>query len=241
MIEITNLSFSYNSSQRVLNNITLKVNKSEVISIIGKSGCGKTTLLNLISGLLQVKNGKIKVINSEISYLTQRPTLLSYRNAFENAILGLELRNNSKDISTSEVKSLFSLFGLKDALSQFPNELSGGMKQRVGLIQTIAIDSDIYLLDEPFSAIDRNTLLIVEDHLWQLFNNKGATAVLVTHDIEQAISFSDRILLLSSDPGTIVYDQIFAQEYIDLPPSKRKTSPFFSEYLFEIVKKFSEL
>ncbi|MEA5006477.1 Taurine import ATP-binding protein TauB [bioreactor metagenome] len=241
MIEIEKLMFAYANEIKVINNLSIIVRQGEIVSFLGKSGCGKSTLLNLISGLLPIQEGSIEISNSEISYLTQKPTLLSYRNSYENALLGLELKNNTNTKSRTEIENLFSLFGLKDATLKHPNELSGGMKQRVGIIQSILVDADIYLLDEPFTAIDRNTLMDIENHLWNLFKTNGSTAILVNHDLEQAVSFSDRIIMLSSNPGTIVYDQTFPSDFIKLRPSERKNSLHYSEYLFEVVKRFSEL
>lgn len=240
MIQVKRLKKCYNDTT-VLNNVSFDIPQNNFVSFLGKSGCGKSTLLNMISGLLPIQEGSIETSNSEISYLTQKPTLLSYRNSYENALLGLELKNNAIAKSRNEIEDLFSLFGLKDATLKYPNELSGGMKQRVGIIQSILVDADIYLLDEPFTSIDRNTLMDIQNHLWDMFKEKGSTAILVNHDLEQVVSFSDRIIMLSSNPGTIVYDQIFPSDFIKLRPSERKNSPAYSEYLFEVVKKFSEL
>ncbi len=240
MIQVKRLKKCYNNTS-VLSNVSFDIPQNNFVSFLGKSGCGKSTLLNLISGLLPIQEGSIETSNSEISYLTQKPTLLSYRNSYENALLGLELKNNTNTKSRTEIENLFSLFGLKDATLKYPSELSGGMKQRVGIIQSILVDAEIYLLDEPFTAIDRNTLLEIENHIWNLFKTNGSTAILVNHDLEQAVSFSDRIIMLSSNPGTIVYDQTFPSDFVKLRPSERKNSPHYSEYLFEVVKKFSEL
>lgn len=240
-IKICNLSFNYIYQKNIISCLSSTITDGQMVSFLGKSGCGKSTLLNLISGLLPIQEGSIETSNSEISYLTQKPTLLSYRNSYENALLGLELKNNTKTKSRTEIEELFSLFGLENATLKYPNELSGGMKQRVGIIQSILVDADIYLLDEPFTAIDRNTLMDIENHLWNLVKTNGSTAILVNHDLEQAVSFSDRIIMLSSNPGTIVYDQTFPSDFIKLRPSERKNSPHYSEYLFEVVKRFSEL
>lgn len=239
---ISELFFKYaNTNQNVICIQELSFSDSQVVSILGKSGCGKSTLLNLISGALPIQEGSIEITNSEISYLTQKPTLLSYRNSYENALLGLELKNTAISKSRSEIEKLFAIFGLDDATLKYPNELSAGMKQRVGIIQTILVDANIYLLDEPFTAIDRNTLIDIENHIWNLFKTNLSTAILVNHDLEQAVSFSDRIIMLSSNPGTVVYDQTFPSDFIKLRPSERKNSPLYSEYLFEIVKNFSRL
>jgi ABC-type nitrate/sulfonate/bicarbonate transport system ATPase subunit len=239
MIRIKDIWKRFNNNL-VLGGISLNIQNDTIVSIIGKSGCGKSTLLNLIAGLLKAEEGNIYLSNSELSYLTQKPTLLSYRNSYENAILGLELRNDTDCKSRKEIENLFALFGLEHTLYKYPNELSGGMKQRIGIIQTILIDSEIYLLDEPFTAIDRNTLVKIENYIWNLLKKKGAIAIFVNHDLEQAISFGDRVIILSSNPGTIVYDQSFSSDYSKLSPSERKDSPFYSKYLLDIVKKFSE-
>jgi len=235
-----NVSFSYNSETEVLKNISFEID-NKTIGIIGKSGCGKTTLLNLISGLLIPDEGKVNKNGKDIAYLSQKPVLLQYRNSFENALLGVELRNKYNDQIAEKLDKLFSLFHLNDAQKLFPNELSGGMKQRVGIVQTLLIESDIYLLDEPFNATDRNTLSRIEKYIWNTFKEKQCPAIIVTHDIEQALLISDRIIMLSSNPGTIVFDRTYPKDFCKTEPALRKKHPEFNNYLIEIVKEFSEL
>lgn len=240
MIEIKNLRKAYNSSE-ILKDINLTIDKDLIVAFIGKSGCGKTTLLNLLSGLIHVSSGEIESSFKQVSYLTQKPVLLSYRNGFENAILGSELRNDIIGDSKNDVPKLFDLFDLKDALNKFPKELSGGMKQRIGIIQTMLINAELYLLDEPFNAIDRNALLKIEKYIWETLKGKRASGIIVTHDIEQALLMSDRIIMLSSNPGTIVFDKKYPEEYCKIAPSERKEYPQFNNYLIEVVKEFSKL
>jgi len=248
VLTIESISFFFDKKEQILKDILFYLNKSEVISIIGKSGCGKTTLLNLIAGLLTPTKGSI-VLDTlpllkpsvKISYLTQTPSLLPYRTALENAYLGLELRNelnqNTKDI----VKTYFSYFNLNEAKDKYPMELSGGMIQRVGIIQTISVNSLIYLLDEPFSAIDRHNTEKIEDFLWEEKEKNQSSYLVITHDLEQAISISDRVLVLKSNPGEIFQELRFDEEYTKLIPSSRKKHPKHSQYLYELVKIFSEL
>ncbi|MDO9256940.1 MAG: ABC transporter ATP-binding protein [Bacteroidales bacterium] len=243
MIQLEDIQKSFNSTI-VLNDINLSIHSNTIVTIIGKSGCGKTTLLNIIAGIYEPTKGEIRIHKNReeaVVYLTQKPTLLSYRTAYENALLGVEIRNSIDSNTIVTRQELFNLFGLSDAETKYPNELSGGMKQRVGVIQSILIESDIYLLDEPFNAIDRNTLRKVEKKLWERFKEKNSSVVLVTHDIEQAILMSDRILMLSSNPGNIVYDLNFSDEFSKLEPGKRKDTPEFNEYLIDIVKKIGTL
>lgn len=240
-MKLNNITYSFANQDTILKGVSICFSHNKLVSIVGKSGCGKSTLLNLMSGLLIPEVGTINIEGKTISYLTQKPTLLSYRNSLENALLGLELKRETERKSKEDIIELFSLFELNDALDKYPNELSGGMKQRVGIIQTILMDADLYLLDEPFTAIDRNTLIKIENFIWKLFRDKGATAIIVNHDLEQSILFSDRVVMLSSNPGTVVYDLSFSDEFIKLSPSERKLSPLYSDYLLDIVKKFSEL
>lgn len=159
MIKFSHVSFTYDSSHNILSDVSFNIENTQIVSIIGNSGCGKTTLLNLIAGVLTPTKGDIKTSYSNIAYLMQDVTLLPYKTTWENTFLACILRkipvNDKKDVATK----LFTLFNIEtEALSKFPKELSGGMKQRIGLIQTLFTDASLFLLDEPFNAIDINAL-----------------------------------------------------------------------------------
>jgi ABC-type nitrate/sulfonate/bicarbonate transport system ATPase subunit len=222
-----------------LSNFSYSAKKNDIITILGSSGCGKSTLLNLISGLLSPNSGEI-IVNGTVSFLTQYITLLSYRTAYENTLLACELRNTKTTRIEERANKLFELFKLDEsAKRKFPKELSGGMQQRIGLIQTLLTDANIYLLDEPFKEIDRTTGLVIQDYIWKRFKENLSTGFIVTHDIEQAVLISDRILLLSAKkpPEEIEFEKCFAE----LIPEKRLKSDYYNKYMLCCIKKLSEL
>lgn len=232
MIEISNINFQYSNRDIILNNFSAQFKKGQIVSIVGNSGCGKSTLLNLIAGLLKPNSGIIKH-TGELAYLTQIPTLLSYKTAFENALLACELRNILSMAKISEADSLFQQFNLTNSSkNKFPNELSGGMKQRIGLIQTMLIDSDIYLFDEPFNAIDKGTVFKIQNYLWDKIKNTNTIAILVTHDFEQAVLTSDQVICLPQ--GSFIN---FDKEFTSQPPQERHTSKGYSDYLLQLFRK----
>jgi len=238
VIDIANINFSFPNNP-IFTDFSCAFNENEITTIIGNSGCGKSTLLNLISGLLVPSTGKID-ISTSISFLTQYLTLLPYLNAYENALLACELRNIKTEQKESEANELFDLFKLsKQAKSKFPQELSGGMQQRVGLIQTLLVDSNVYLLDEPLKEIDRATGLIIQNYIWHKLKEKYLSALIVTHDIEQAILISDKIFFLSANQP--IEEFIFEKDFVLLNPVERLESNRYNEYMFHTIKKLSTL
>jgi ABC-type nitrate/sulfonate/bicarbonate transport system ATPase subunit len=238
MIKLSNIYFFFQSNSSLFSGLSYSVGKNEIISIIGYSGCGKSTLLNLLSGLLAPNSGNIK-INGDISYLTQNVTLLDYRTAFENSLLACELRNILTNEKIVKANMLFNLFKLgNEVKSKFPTELSGGMKQRIGLIQTLLVDSEIYLLDEPFNAIDRSTNLLIQNYIWNTFKTKLSTGLIVTHDLEQAVLMSDKVLILLNNSKIV--ELVFNKEFKNLSPNSRQGSSLSDQYLIEIIKTLNE-
>jgi ABC-type nitrate/sulfonate/bicarbonate transport system ATPase subunit len=238
MIDIQNLHFSF-AVHPVFTNFSYAARENEIIAIVGSSGCGKSTLLNLISGLLSPDAGEITV-NGSVSFLTQYITLLPYRTAYENALLACELRNTKTTQSEKRADELFELFKLdKSAKNKFPKELSGGMQQRTGLIQTLLTDANIYLLDEPFKEIDRTTTLIVQDYIWKRLKENLSAGLIVTHDIEQAVLVSDRILMLSAKKPS--EEIMFEKDFAELIPGERLKSDYYTDYMLCVIKKLSEL
>lgn len=192
IVEIENLSKTYHSiNGEVLSieNISLQVKEGEFISILGSSGCGKSTILNILSGLDKKYKGKIKFNknNIVIGYMLQDDSLFDWLNVYENTILGLKVQKKLNKENIKYVKSLLKKYGLKDFMYKYPHSLSGGMRQRVALIRTLAIKPDILLLDEPFSALDYMTRLQVSDDVYNIIKNENKTAIMVTHDIAEAI------------------------------------------------------
>lgn len=247
-LKVEDISFSYNSEITVIKDLNMMLDSNNILSIVGKSGCGKTTIFNLMAQLLTPQKGSIYLQNitlnqptNKISYLTQTPTFLPFRTAFENACLSLELRGELNIQSKKHVKRLFEDFNLKNTENKYPHELSGGMKQRIGIIQSISVNSLVYLLDEPFTAIDRRNTEIIEDVIWKKKNKDKSSFIIITHDLERAVSMSDKIIILDSNPGQVYQELKFDKDYTDLIPSKRNKHPKHSQYLFELVKSFSEL
>lgn len=239
IIKVDSVSFAYNEDLFILEDFSYKVYRGDVITIVGESGCGKSTILNLISKLLEPKIGNIS-INGDIAYMTQSVTMLPYKTALENSLLACELRGDLSDETIKKSKKMFQDFGLNSqAMQKFPKELSGGMKQRVGLIQTLLIDTDIYLFDEPFNAIDHKTVVKIQDVFFQRIRGNKC-AIIVTHDLEQAILYSSRVLILSSTAGKYK-EIIFASDFVSLIPTERKKSSLYSEYLYSVINLLGDI
>lgn len=192
---------------RVLAGISMDIYKQEFVSIVGPSGCGKSTIFNIIAGLLDPSSGQILVggesINAStghVGYMMQRDLLLPWRTIVDNVTLGLEVKGMNKKDSTELAMSYLKRYNLDGFAKSYPSMLSGGMRQRVALIRTLVTEPDIILLDEPFSALDYQTRLILEDEILSILKNEGKTGVLITHDIEEAISVSDRVFVMSNRP-----------------------------------------
>lgn len=213
IIEIKNVSLTYHSQKfetLALNNLDLSVSKGEFVSIVGPSGCGKTTILSIISGLLKPSSGNVLVNglkpdlkNTECGYMFQKDNLLPWRNIEKNIFLGLEIQHKNTKENKEYALNLLNKYGLGEFAKKRPDELSGGMRQRVALIRTLALKPNILLLDEPFSALDFQTRLEVCDDVANIIKNEKKTAILVTHDLNEAISMSDRIIVLTSRPAKV--------------------------------------
>lgn len=228
--------FSDKGETQALSDITFDVNKGEFISIVGPSGCGKTTILSIIAGLIKPTSGSLTLgdkSKSYVGYMFQKDNLLEWRTILGNVYLGLELQKTKTKENIEYVNSLLKKYNLWEFKDKYPRELSGGMRQRVALIRTLALKPTILLLDEAFSALDYQTRLDVCNDVYSIIKEEGLTAILVTHDISEAISMSDRIVILSNRPATIknILD-------IDLKkfgtPLDRRESPKSHEY-FETI------
>ena len=212
ILEISNLKKIYhdkNSEITAIDNISLLVKDKEFVSIVGPSGCGKSTLLSILSGLEEKSGGDILLDkNLKVGYMLQKDSLFPWRTILENCLVGLEVTNTLNDTSKKRVIRLLETYGLKDFMNKYPDSLSGGMRQRVALIRTLATDPDILFLDEPFSALDYVTRLALSDDLYRIIKNEGKTAIMVTHDLAEAISLSNRIVVLSKRPAKVkcIYD-----------------------------------
>lgn len=226
---------SVNGETLAVSNLNFSVQAGEFLSIVGPSGCGKSSLLSMLAGLITPSHGKISV-NGEIGYMLQKDYLLEWRTIRNNALLGLEIQNKLTPENIAFVEALLDQYGLSDFKEHYPYQLSGGMRQRVALIRTLAIRPDILLLDEPFSALDYQTRLSVSDEIGSIIRKEGKTAILVSHDISEAISLADRVVVLSSRPAHVkrIYDiHLSIDEY---SPIKAREAPEFREYFNAIWK-----
>ena len=221
LLEIKSLSKIYHDKDKellALDNISFNVKTGEFISIVGPSGCGKSTILSIIIGLLDKSSGEINfnIDNPKIGYMLQEDCLLPWKTVFDNALLGLKIKNKLNKESKKRVEDLLIKYGLKDFINSYPEELSGGLKQRVALIRTLAINPDILLLDEPFSALDYQTRLSLSNDIKNILDKEKKTAIMVTHDIAEAISMSDKVIIISKRPGTV-------QKIIDIKLENKKS------------------
>lgn len=239
LLEADNVGLIYHQPDGetlAVDNISFSVNRGEFLSIVGPSGCGKTSILSMIAGLISPSRGTITLHSHyRPGYMLQRDHLLDWRTVEGNVLLGLQVKGIMDDASRAFANNLLGTYGLKDFANSYPRQLSGGMRQKVALIRTLACSPELLLLDEPFSALDYQTRLKACDEMYGIIRNEGKTALLVTHDISEAISMSDRILVFSSRPATIK-----AEHKIVLSggntPLERRNSPEFKDYFDQIWK-----
>ena len=206
ILSIENISYSYHSLKGetpALSELTFQVMKGEFLAIVGPSGCGKSTLLSIIAGLLEPESGTLVFdSSSSIGYMLQHDHLFEWRTIWQNVILGMELNKNMTKENIDFVVQLLKDYGLYAFKDKKPSELSGGMRQRAALIRTMAIRPDLLLLDEPFSALDFQTRMTVSADIGNIIRNTGKTAILITHDLSEAITLADRVIVLSKRPAT---------------------------------------
>lgn len=245
-LEVRNLHYSYHTLEgetQALSDISFDVKDGEFFAIVGPSGCGKSTLLSLLCGLIEPENGSILIdgcprqdSDAVIGYMLQRDHLFEWRTIFSNISLGLEINHRLDEAAKQELPEMLDTYGLLQFKDSRPSQLSGGMRQRAALIRTMALKPDILLLDEPFSALDYQTRLEVCDDISSIIRTEKKTAILITHDLSEAISVADRILILTSRPGKVkaVMEVRFAPEF-DRPLSRRN-APEFSSYFNQLWK-----
>ncbi|WP_195334823.1 ABC transporter ATP-binding protein [Paraclostridium bifermentans] len=205
IVDVKNLTKNFYNKDgeiQVLNDINFSLNEGEILTLLGPSGSGKSTILNILTELLKPTSGKVN-ITGNIGYMFQKDHLLEWRTIIDNILIGLEIQKKKTPEAISRIERLLKTYGLWDFRNMYPKELSGGMRQRVALIRTLAVNPDILLLDEPFSALDYQTRILVSDDVYKIIRNEGKSAILVTHDISEAISMSDKIAVLSKRPATI--------------------------------------
>lgn len=223
-----------NSETVAVKDLSFSVKQGEFLAVVGPSGCGKTTLLSLAAGLLKPSAGKIENGGVTFGYMLQKDELFPWRTIEKNVFLPLEIQRCNTPERRQKVLSLAEKYGLKDFLKSFPRELSGGMRQRAALIRTLAAEPDVLLLDEPFSALDYQTRLNVCDDVYRIIKSEKKTAVLITHDISEAVSVADEAIVLSRRPATLVAE--YALPFGEETPLKRRENPAFSLWFERLWK-----
>ena len=237
MLEFKDVYYTYHSKEgetTTVKNLNFTVENGQFVSVIGPSGCGKTTILSLAAGLLTPSSGEVLRGGEEFGYMLQRDALFPWRTVEQNIFLPLEVKKRNTPEKRQRALELAEKYGLKDFLKKTPSQLSGGMRQRVALIRTLAAEPEILLLDEPFSALDYQTRLEVCDDVQSIIKTEKKTALLVTHDISEAIALSDKVVVLSARPAAVV-----AQHKIDFGGNSPKTRRECSEFAttFETLRK----
>ena len=237
VLRFDNVSMHYHTKQGetvALQKVNFSVREGEFVAIIGPSGCGKTTLLSLAAGLLSPTKGKVATNGYSFGYMLQKDELFPWRTIEKNIFLPLEIKRTDTPEKRNRALALAEKYGLGQFLKSYPSSLSGGMRQRAALIRTLSVNPDILLLDEPFSALDYQTRLSVCDDVYKIIREERKTALLITHDISEAISVADRIFVLSRRPAHIVAEH--SLDFSEHEPLKRRENKLFS-YWFEILWK----
>lgn len=244
MLTLKNICYSYHSLQAqtaALKNISFHINEGEFVAIVGPSGCGKSTLLSIIAGLIEPEEGTIAFNNPDgsisypkVGYMLQRDHLFEWRTVYQNAILGLEIGNKVTKENTERVLQMMKDYDLYKFKDKKPGELSGGMKQRAALIRTLAMNPQLLLLDEPFSALDYQTRLTVSADICRIIRSKNKTALLITHDLSEAISLADRVIILSKRPATVKMEVDIHLSVSGSSPLAARNAPEF-QYYFNLL------
>jgi NitT/TauT family transport system ATP-binding protein len=223
------------AATQVLDGLTFDIHERDFVSIIGPSGCGKTTVFNIIAGLVDPDDGvmlyrgqEVESLRGRVGYMMQKDLLFPWRTVLDNVLLGLETKGVDPKRALDTAREYLSTFGLSGFENSYPKALSGGMRQRVALIRTLVLDPDILLLDEPFSALDYQTRLYLEGILMEAVETFHKTVILVTHDIDEAVALSKRVVVLSQRPARVkaVHD-IALNEH---SPIAARSDPRFSGY-----------
>lgn len=239
VLKINNLKKVYHTPKEeivALEDFSFNLNEGEFISIVGPSGCGKSTILSILADLIKPSSGTYEVLdNKKIGYMLQEDSLFSFRNILDNCLLGLEINHTLNKESKNYVLNLLKTYGLDEFKYSYPENLSGGMRQRCALIRTLATKPDILLLDEPFSALDYQSRLAVSDDIYRILKNEKKSAIMVTHDLSEAISMSDKVIVLSARPGKIknIYEINLTNKST---PIENRKAPEFSSYYEKIWK-----
>lgn len=234
---ISKTFYSMNGETNVISNVSFSIDENEIVSIIGPSGCGKSTILNIISSLEEQNEGEI-ISNAKLGYMFQKDALLPWRNVLDNVIFPLEIKKIKTKDNIKYAIELIDKYGLSSFKKHYPNDLSGGMKQRVSLIRTLVLKPNLLLLDEPFSALDAQTKLFVQEDVFKIIKNEKISSLIVTHDIFEAIALSNRIIILSKRPCSIV--KIINIPFVNLSPSERRKHKDFTLLFNEVFSNLDE-
>jgi len=245
-LKAENISVIYHTldgETEAIKDFNLEVEEGEFICLVGPSGCGKSTFLNVVAGLIKPSKGKIYIDNevitkpsNKIGYMFQKDHLFEWRTIYKNIILGLEIQNKLNNENLKKLEYMLDKYGLLSFKNYYPRQLSGGMRQRAALIRTLALNPDILLLDEPLTALDYQTRLAVADDIYKIIKNEGKTVIMVTHDISEAISLSDRVVILSKRPAQIKNILKINFSIKNRTPIKVREAPEFKDY-FNIIWK----
>ena len=245
ILKAENLDLFYGENH-ALKGINMDIPERHITALIGPSGCGKSTLLSLIAGLMQPEAGSMSLggmplteNSSKIGYMLQHDHLFEWRTVYRNVVLGAEIRGKVTPEIRARAVQLLEQYGLERFARSRPSELSGGMRQRAALIRTLLLDPELLLLDEPFSALDYQTRLTVSDDIGQIIRRSGKTALLVTHDLSEAVSLSDRVIILSKRPASIVRIVPVKFTLENDTPLNRRNAPEFKTYFNEIWKELN--
>ena len=240
ILTIKKLSKIYHTNKSeipAIKDLNLNIKEGEFVAIVGPSGCGKTTLLSILCSLEEKSQGEIIYTQGKqkMGYMLQNDTLFPWLNILDNTLLGLKVEKNITKENIQKVTKLLETYGLKDFIKKYPNNLSGGMRQRVALIRTLATNPDILLLDEPFSALDYQTRLAVSDDVWKIIKKEKKTTIMITHDIAEAISMADRIIVLTNRPANVKSIYTIEMKNKQNPINNRKQKEF--QYYYDKIWK----
>jgi NitT/TauT family transport system ATP-binding protein len=245
---VSHTYFTKDSMTDALEDISLSIEEGEFISFLGPSGCGKSTLLSIIAGLIQPTEGHVLINGKQISnqdasigYMLQQDYLFPWKTIEENILIGLKIRGQLTINNRLRSLSLLNQMGLNGVEKQYPKQLSGGMRQRAALVRTLSTDPQLLLLDEPFSALDYLTKLKLEDLVFKTLKQFGKTALLVTHDIGEAIAMSDRIFVFSNRPGKIIHCFQVPTELRSLTPFEARQEGHFTVLFQKIWKELDDI
>ncbi len=239
ILKIKNLKKIYHTKNKeilAVKDFSFDVKEGEFIAIVGPSGCGKSTILSVLGGLEEKSEGIVNIKNNlKIGYMLQQDSLFEWRNILNNCLLGLEINNTLNENTKNKTINLLTSYGLKDFIYSYPENLSGGMRQRVALIRTLANNPSLLLMDEPFSALDYQSRLAISDDIYNILKKENKTMIMVTHDIAEAISMCDKVIVLSERPATIKSIYEIKLENKSTPINNRKDKNF--SYYYDLIWK----